>query len=200
MHSDALGTVPMSATKRRVLQAALDRFAVSGFAGATLRGIASDAGIEVGSLYNHIASKQQLLGDLVVAATQHIIDVVGGAVEQAGDAPLSRLESAVREHVLFYCEHQVQTIVAERELHALTEENFARAVALRRTYEDMFVEVLDAGVDAGVLRDVDRRLTAYAIIGLGPQAARWYCPEGRLTSKQVSDHHTDLMLHALLLR
>ena len=197
MPSDALATVPMSATKLRVLRAALERFAVSGFAATTLRTIASDAGIEVGSLYNHISSKQQLLADLVGAATQHIIDVVGDAVARTPENPVSRLETAIREHVIFYCEHQGQTVVAERELHALDDENFRRVVALRRTYENLFVDILEKGAAEGVLRDVDARLTAFAIIGLGPQVARWYRPDGPLSPSEIADHHTDLMMRGL---
>jgi AcrR family transcriptional regulator len=197
MPADALATVPMSPTKLRVLRAALERFAVSGFAATTLRTIAADAGIEVGSLYNHISSKQQLLGDLVGAATQHIIDVVGSAVARAPEDPVARLETAIREHVIFYCEHQGQTVVAERELHALDDDNFRRVVALRRTYEDVFVGILEDGAAKGVLRDVDARLTAFVIIGLGPQVARWYRPDGPLSPAKIADHHTDLMLRSL---
>ena len=135
--------------------------------------------------------------DRVDAATQHIIDVVGEAVSRAPEDPVSRLETAVREHVVFYCEHQGQAVVAERELHALDEENFRRAVALRRTYEDPFVEILEAGAEKGVLRAVDARLTAFVILGLGPQVARWYRPDGPLSPAEIAEHHTDLMLRAL---
>src|SRR5215216_1611768 len=49
-----------AATRRRVLDAALHAFASQGFSGATMRGIALDAGVTAMALYNYAPSKTAL--------------------------------------------------------------------------------------------------------------------------------------------
>src|SRR5947208_6114983 len=48
------------ATRRRVIDAARHAFATQGFSGATMRGIALDAGVTAMALYNYAPSKTAL--------------------------------------------------------------------------------------------------------------------------------------------
>jgi AcrR family transcriptional regulator len=52
-------------TRTRILDAALERFARQGYAGASIRQIAGDVGIQQSAIYNHFPSKQAMLDALV---------------------------------------------------------------------------------------------------------------------------------------
>jgi AcrR family transcriptional regulator len=54
-----------SATRRRILEAAQDRFSESGFEAATTREIAAAAGIAAGTLFNYFPSKEAIVMALV---------------------------------------------------------------------------------------------------------------------------------------
>lgn len=56
------------ATRRRIVEAALDEFRIGGFATATTRDIARRAGIATGTLFNYFATKEAIVADLVAEA------------------------------------------------------------------------------------------------------------------------------------
>lgn len=68
-----------SDTRRRILDVAARQFREQGYAAVSLRGIAAAAGLRAASLYNHFASKE----DLVVAVLDDGIAAVLHAVDAA---------------------------------------------------------------------------------------------------------------------
>src|SRR3954466_14927707 len=84
-------------TRERLLQAALRRFSERGFAATTVKQIAADVGLKAPAIYNHFASKEELL----VAASTWALDsfqsfVLGGDDPELGQR--ERLEGLVRRH------------------------------------------------------------------------------------------------------
>jgi AcrR family transcriptional regulator len=59
-------TIPKPSARRRLLDAALERFARDGALAATLDEIRADAGVSVGALYHHFADKSALASALYV--------------------------------------------------------------------------------------------------------------------------------------
>lgn len=75
--------------RARIRDAALRQFARHGFKGATIRGIADDAGVSAGMVQHHFSSKQALREECdahVLAVLREVKDVgvIGGAASQAG--------------------------------------------------------------------------------------------------------------------
>ena len=52
-------------TKERILDAALDMFAVNGYAGTNLRELAASLGMGKSSLYRHFTSKEEIWNALL---------------------------------------------------------------------------------------------------------------------------------------
>src|SRR5690349_23887597 len=84
---DGLGP---TGTPRRILEAALGLFAEHGFAGASIRDIATAAGVRSATLYAHYESKEQILADL---------EVIGHEDHYAHLRTAEGLEARVRAHV-----------------------------------------------------------------------------------------------------
>jgi hypothetical protein len=60
-------------TKQQIFRSALELFALQGYDATSARQLAARVGIEAGSLYNHISSKQDLLFQLIQKATYDLI-------------------------------------------------------------------------------------------------------------------------------
>ena len=60
-------------TKQQIFRSALELFALQGYDATSARQLAACVGIEAGSLYNHISSKQDLLFQLIQKATYDLI-------------------------------------------------------------------------------------------------------------------------------
>jgi AcrR family transcriptional regulator len=161
-------------TRRRILEAALGLFAEKGFAGASIRDIATAAGIQSASLYAHYASKEQILADLVL---------LGHEDHHARLRAVSGLDALVREHVRWHAEHPRLAVVVNAELHALSPELAAPALALRDRSTQLLIDA--AGGDW---------LAAAAIGGMGIRVANWFSPEGDFTVDEVADRYAEFAM------
>jgi AcrR family transcriptional regulator len=185
-------------TKQQILKTAIHMFAERGFEATSLRQIAADVGIEAGSLYNHMSSKQDLLFQLITTATEDLIAFTERHLAEEQGGPVEQLAAAVRAHIVFYCINQRQALVGERELRSLTEENFSASRVLRRKYEDIFIRILESGIEEGLFRPVDSHVVAFGILGLGLNVATWYRPSGRLSPEQIAQIFEGAVLRSVL--
>lgn len=92
--SERLNQQQREASRRRILKAAMQQFAVRGYAGTSMRAIAGAAGTSVGLLYTHFPAK----ADLLVALFQESMADVQASFANADAArtPAERIERLVR--------------------------------------------------------------------------------------------------------
>ena len=67
----------------------------------------------------------------------------------------------------------------------------------RREYEQRVEAVLQAGVDAGELRELDVRLTAMAWLGMHNYTYLWLKPGGRLSARDVAEPFAEIFRRGL---
>jgi len=88
-------------TRSTILQAARDLFAARGYEAATMRELATRAGVAVGTINLHFADKTSLLA----AALDEDIEAALAGAEVPADAPLERrLEALIRPLYAYYAE------------------------------------------------------------------------------------------------
>ena len=187
----------LAPTKQQIFRSALELFALQGSDATSARQLAARVGIEAGSLYNHISSKQDLLFQLIQTATNDLIVTVSREIDAAGEDPVQRLAAGVRAHVIFYCVNSTQALVGERELRALTPENFAETRKQRDEYEALFITILEEGMRRELFRPLDSHTICFGILGLS-NVALWYNPAGRLTDVEIADSYADFVMRAVL--
>jgi len=180
-------------TRGRVLRAALELFAEYGFYGASIRDIAANAGIKSATLYAHYPSKEHILAELVRLGHELLYDRLRQAVVRSGSSPADQLRDLVRSDVLAHCDFPQLAIVANNDLHALSPEQAASAIALRRQAHQLVMDVIDHGVKTGDFKVPDTFLVATALGSMGMRVAYWYHPELK-TAEQVADSYADLAL------
>ena len=71
-------------TAERILDAAEALFAERGYAGATLRDVATAVGVRTPSLYNHFPSKESLYAAVLERGISPVLDVLTAVVEARG--------------------------------------------------------------------------------------------------------------------
>jgi AcrR family transcriptional regulator len=181
-------------TAAAIRRAALRLIWRQGYAAMNLRALAAAVGIRPSSLYNHIETKQALLFDLIAAHLTSLLDATEAALERAGPDTLDRLRAFAAHHVLYHLEKPAEVHVANAELRALDPPNRARAIALRRRYEALLIDLLERGAAEGRLAIADSHVAAYAILAMLTGVCVWYKPGGRLSKAAVVDQHVALML------
>lgn len=183
-------TRPREAELRRV---ATRLFRERGFHATSMQDLAEALGMNRGSLYHYIESKDDLLWWIV----EGTLDRLRGAVEPllTADAPgADRLRNAIRAHLAFAAEHADEMSLVQIELRSLSDQRRDELLAERDAYEHCWREALASAVDEGTVRPVDVRLTGIAILSACNWFTQWYRPDGALTVDEIAAAFSDLFV------
>jgi len=180
-----------AATRERLLDAAVDAFAASGFAGTTTRDIAARAGMSPAAVYVHHATKEDLLFEISRRGHRSAVEVAEQAAASTDD-PLDRIRAIVSEFSRWHAINSRVGRIVQYEFDALTPEHRAEIAGYRRANEKVMRDALQTGVAAGVLTVGDVKGTALALLSLSIDLVRWYHPEGTITPDDIAKLHGDL--------
>ena len=182
-------------TAAEIRAVALDLFYKRGFQGTALRDVAAKVGIQVGSLYNHMSSKGDLLFEIMEKVMLDLLEDQR-LVAQTPDV-VERMRLLVYHHVKFHGQRARDVFVGNSELRSLSRSQRTRVVGLRREYELMFQNELEDGIRQGKFLPVDVQVTAYAIIAMATWVSAWYSPRGRLSLEQIAEIYTAMVLRGI---
>lgn len=180
-----------------IFDAAASLFKRKGFHATSMQDIADAVGMQKGSLYYHIVSKEELLFRISYEA----VSAIAEELQTIADAPLpppEKLRAAIKNHVENLCERLDLMSVFLKESKTLTTEQQAQILTHRRRYEELFRGILREGIEAGDFRPVDVGAVADALLGMLNWMHQWYRPDGRLTPQQIAEVFADLALRGLL--
>src|SRR5262245_50017394 len=155
-----------------------------GYEAMSLRQLAAEVGIQAGSLYNHISTKQELLFDLIQDHINELLRQLDRALD-GKEEPVEKLRAFVTFHVTYHMTRKREVFIANSELRSLEPKNYEVIVALRSAYERRLADILTDGVEEGVFEVADIQVATFAIISLLTGLCSWYRPGGRLTKEGI---------------
>jgi len=183
--------------RKAILRVAGRLFSQRGYYGTSIRDIAAAIRLQGGSLYAHIASKEELLWEIVDEAAQAFRSGLEPIV-RSERPPLEKLRLAVAAHLRVVTERQDAAVVFNHEWKALSPRRRADILARRDAYEALFREILQEGIAAGVFRDdLDVPLITRFILTALNGVAIWYRPKGPLSPEQIAAAFTDWAIRGL---
>lgn len=181
-------------SRQAIVDSAVRRFYELGYHGTSMRDIAGLAGITVGSIYHHFASKQEILHDIMTRVLTEVISTTRLAVLEAGAEPVAQLHNLMRAWALFHIARREEALVGITEIRSLEAEGRRVVIALRDEQEAVFRQVVDRGVAQGAFATVHPIAAVRAILSMGQSIAVWYRPDGESTPSQIADAYAELAL------
>lgn len=131
--------------------AALKLFAAEGYQSVSLRRIADISGIQVGSLYNHIDGKQQLLFELIYEAEKNLFAALEKAVGEV-QGPVAQIGAYVEQYFIHASLNKELHLLAVREKRCLEEGDATRLKSILLSHERLLYAVLERGVKTGAFK------------------------------------------------
>lgn len=184
-------------SRRQQIEAAASAlFRERGYAATSVRDIANALNLQGGSLYAHVASKQDVLWSIVSRAADRFAAEVGPIARSAAPAH-DRLRQMMRAHVAVVTSAQRDAAVFLHEWRFLAGERRAAIADRRDAYEALFRKVIGEGIESGEFVANDSRMTAMAILSSLNGIASWYRSDGERTPEQIADDFADLFLRGL---
>ena len=197
-----MGSTPVKPTRdgqrtaEAMREAAAELFHTHGYEATSLREVASTVGIQVGSLYNHISGKDQLLSIIMIEVLEDLLVAMDDATQDLDD-PVQRLEAAIDCHIRFHAERRRDVFIGNSELRSLAPDDRKRVVALRKRYEEILRELVMAATSSAGGDIVDPKLQVFAIVAIGTHVSSWYLPGRGYSLDAIVDRYTTMIFRQL---
>ena len=186
-----------SARRAEVTSAAARLFSERGYHGTSMQHLGDALGIQRGSLYAHIGSKEELLFDVVNDGAERFLERAELTVNMEAIASL-KLRRFLVGHIETAIEHLDAATVFLNEWRYLSEARRAAIQAKRDRYESMVKQIIDGGIVAGEFRrDADVSFAARLVLSAGNWTYTWYRPGGELGPTEIGERFADLILNGL---
>jgi TetR/AcrR family transcriptional regulator, cholesterol catabolism regulator len=162
----------MSARRSELTREAAKLFAQKGYHGTSIGDIADALGVRKGSLYSHIASKE----DLLYETMREGADAFHGALDAIPeDLPATeKIRLALRGHLRVVSEQLDVATVFVQEWRYLEGARREEIVSERRRYEERIRELFREGRELSELRaDLDEAVAALLLLSAANWAYTW---------------------------
>src|ERR671936_2466471 len=184
----------MSARRVELTRAAARLFAEKGYHGTSIGDLAEALGVQKGSLYHHIESKQDLLWEALRDGAEAFHAALDAIPDELPATEKIRL--ALRAHLRVVAEQLDVATVFVREWRYLDGERRDRFVAERRRYEERFRALFREGRELGELRaDLDDGTAALLALSAANWAYTWLHPGS--DTDDLADRFTALLLDGM---
>ena len=184
----------MSARRAELTRQAARLFAERGYHGTSIGDLAEAMGVQKGSLYAHIASKQ----DLLYGTMREGADAFHGGLDAIPEQlpATEKIRLAVRSHLRVVAEQLDVATVFTREWRYLEGARREEILAERRRYEGRFRALFREGREHGELRtDLDESAAALLVLSALNWAYTWLQP-GRPTD-ELADRFYAIVLEGV---
>ncbi len=183
-------------SKEAILESAAQVFRQKGFHGASMADIAEAVQLQKASLYHHFSSKQEILVELLNRALDILVEGMT-AVLALDVPPDEKLHLAMRAYLRTLSEQGDLVSVLLLEHRSLDREYHPRHIPNRDRFEQMWRDLIQQGVDAGVFHCEDIPLTVRGLLGVMNWTITWYRPGGELSIEEIADHFANAFLNGL---
>jgi AcrR family transcriptional regulator len=190
-------TSPALSRKAQIDQTATALFRRRGYAATSMRELAAALGIEAGSIYSHIRSKEELLHRICFRVAEEFMTGLRAATADAEAPAATQLRRAIDSHVRVLIHDVDASAVFLHEWRHLSEPALSEFVQLQRDYEKAFRDMIARGVADGALRTPDPAFATLTLFASVTWLPNWYRPDGKLNPDQIAERLTDQLLGGL---
>ncbi len=171
--------------KEEIRHKALEIMKKHGFNGLTMRLLAKEIGIEAPSIYNHIASKDELLEIVCFDLASRFESAVLEVNDIYFNAP-EKLFMLVKLHIEILCDDLNASSVFMHDWRYLKDLKKKVFIQQRNNYELQIREIIRLGIEEGFFNEVDTRFATITLLSSLNSVVEWYKPSGALSPEQVA--------------
>lgn len=187
-------------THQLILDTAARLFAKHGYHGTPLKNIAAEVNMKAGSLYYHFSSKEHLMQEVLDRSILVIRQMVDQEVAKlAGSTEFEALlRASIRGHLLAILKYSDYTSTSIRNYGQIPKAVQKASHGPRENYEQYWRELMQIGVEQGVIREgVNVHLLRLSIFGSMNWASVWF-KKSTDSIEAIAETQTDLFLKGCL--
>ncbi len=180
-----------------IYETAARLFHENGYEATSLQDLATAVGLQKGSLYHYIDSKEDLLFGIVEYTHRFFLDVLEATVDPER-SPIDEIHAIATAHALFATQNFHITSAFYNARSALSAERRRAVTRTRDDYEAKVCDLVRAGQARGeVALDVDAKLAARGLLGMLNSIQQRYRLSDDMTPEAVAVEYARLCVRAL---
>lgn len=179
----------------QIIDAAIKLFRKKNYHGTSMQDIADVVGINRGSLYHYINSKEEVLFNIINRTISRFNEEL--VKIQAEDLPATeKLRKSIYYHVQHLAKYQPEHAIMMEDTKQLPEGYQEKIRSIQKQYEEIFQNIIEEGIQKEEFREMHPKIT-FAILGMMNWIYRWYSVQGELTPDEIAVVFEDLILNGL---
>jgi AcrR family transcriptional regulator len=179
--------------KKQIEKEATRLFQSKGYAGSSMRDLASVLGIEAASLYSHVKSKEEILQGICFRIASAFLEGLRDITRKG--KPVSQM---LHDLIIMHCNVMTHDVSASavfwnewKHLSGTSRDEF---IKMKEEYENRFIKIIDEGIEKEEFRKMNSKFAAMAILSSLNCIHVWYKPDGPLTSEEVGEELSRILL------
>lgn len=181
-------------SKEELLEVAIDLFAANGYAGTSIRDIASTVGRSVSNVYHHFRNKEDLLFAILEYSVRGLPERLRDEAYADG-LPLENFQNVVRAHLQSSALHRRETKIFFIDEERLSPEGKKLNRRIQKEILDIYVEQLRILQSHGLIRTKHIKVLAFNVLGTINWFLRWNDPERSSGENDVFEEVVSFVLY-----
>lgn len=187
-----------SPIKKKILAKARVLFGRKGYSETTIRDIAVAYGCEPANIYNYFQSKEAMLFEVLYEETQILVSNIRFLKHDEKTNPVEQLKIIFKVHgELALGEMKPGKLMYDSELKKLTKKHQSMIIELRDEYDEILRLVIRRGINSGIFKNTDLKITSYALASTLMRLRVWYSNKGPLSKAQIISRLCNIALRTL---
>jgi len=182
--------------KAEILKAAAKVFRTKGYHATRIQDIADALGMQKGSLYYYISTKEDLLQGLVEEILEQSVELMDN-IHNTQHKPREKIRLCVESHLQLYHNNiDAFGVFLNEDLHLINKNSNNDVFSLLKDYENGWLQIFNEGVKSGEFSDKKNyKVIVKGIFGMLNWSYRWYHAKTGYSIKQVSEIFSDFILN-----
>ena len=180
-----------------IIAKAAKLFREKGFSATSMRDLAEHVGVEAASLYNHIASKAEILQEICFKTannfTQHIEEVDAAPGKNAID----KLQAILRFHIRQMVDNYEEVYVTDREWKHLTDPYLSNIQNQRRAYRQRIASIIEDGIRNGEIKEIDAPTAVLIMLHAVSGIESWHRSKKKIDAEVLEDNMVVILVDGL---
>ncbi len=188
-----------STKKQIILEAAARLFRDKGYSATSMRDLADAVQLKASSLYNHIASKEEILQTICFDNAHRFLEGMKEIEQQPGSA-IQKIEALIRLHIRIAREDITSVTAFNDEWRHLSEPHLGNFKSLRKSYENRFKAIIESGIQSGELKPLHAAVVLYTLFSSVRWLYDWFRPNQSLSAEIIENEIVTLLLNGMTLK
>ena len=182
--------------KLEIVKTASLLFNKLGYKNVTMRVLAEEMGIKAASLYNHIASKQEILSTVIISMAEQFTDSMASVMDN-DLTPVEKIKSIIIHHIEITLNDPHGTASLQNDWMYLESDNLVHFKKMRKQYENNFKLIIENGIEVGAIKNVNSETMLFSILTTLRSLYIWFPRQEHMDKEKLKVNMIRILLDGI---